>query len=227
MITTQKLITSDDPKGTDATAKWRAVYNKQRLTDGSAQCLNESREFWKELGELIQKHSQPDKRFGVATVLGDVTIPIGYNPAICVDEYAKKVKGLKSTYYYNNALTSANFPNPSSKLEPGKIYTIKTIPILETVSSEDCLVELARHSALLVGAQGLPVVDTQKLPKGKWYASFDKKENLWKDSDGLHRVPCVDANDDGDFEFRLGYFERTWNADVVLLCFCDKQSLEA
>lgn len=57
---TKKLITSDDPKGLDATAKWRAVYNKQQLTDGadgSAQRLNESREFWKELGELIQKHS--------------------------------------------------------------------------------------------------------------------------------------------------------------------------
>lgn len=60
MTTKVKLITSDDPKGLDATAKWRAVYNKQQLTDGadgSAQRLNESREFWKELAELIQKHS--------------------------------------------------------------------------------------------------------------------------------------------------------------------------
>ncbi len=59
-MTTKKLITSDDPKGLDATAKWRAVYNKQQLTDGadgSAEHLNESHEFWKELGELIQKHS--------------------------------------------------------------------------------------------------------------------------------------------------------------------------
>jgi hypothetical protein len=40
--------------------------------------------------------------------------------------------------------------------------------------------ELDRHNALLVGAQGLPVVDTALLPKGKWYVSFDQKENLGK-----------------------------------------------
>jgi len=60
MTTKKKLITSEDPKGLDATAKWRAVYNKQKLTDGaqgSAQRLNESKFFWKELGELIQKHT--------------------------------------------------------------------------------------------------------------------------------------------------------------------------
>lgn len=60
MTTKAKLITSNDPKGLDATAKWRGVYNKAKLTDGadgSAQQLNESREFWKELAVLIQKHS--------------------------------------------------------------------------------------------------------------------------------------------------------------------------
>lgn len=66
-MTTKKLITSDDPKGRDATAKWRGVYDKAELKDndgpqlGSAQRLNESKEFWKELGVLIQKHSTANK----------------------------------------------------------------------------------------------------------------------------------------------------------------------
>ncbi len=226
---TQKLITSNDPKGQDATAKWIAAYNKAQLTDGadgSAQRLNESKKFWKELALLIEEHSKPDKRFGIATTLCDVTIPIDYNSDTCVNDYDQKVKSLKTTYYYNDALISKNFPNPSNKLVPGKTYTIKLIPILETVKSEDCLKELARHNALLVGAQGIPVVDTAKLPKGKWYASFDQKENLWKDSDGRHRVPFVRANAGGDFKFSLGYFEGVWDGHGCLLCFCDK-SLEA
>lgn len=63
-MTTKRLITSEDPKGLDATAKWRGVYNNAGLTDGangSAQRLNESREFWKELGVLIRKCSATDQ----------------------------------------------------------------------------------------------------------------------------------------------------------------------
>lgn len=79
-MTTKKLITSDDPKGLDATAKWRAVYNKQQLTDGadgSAQRLNESREFWKELAELIQKHSATNQ-YANEVVSSNYTYPKEY-----------------------------------------------------------------------------------------------------------------------------------------------------
>jgi hypothetical protein len=38
--------------------------------------------------------------------------------------------------------------------------------------------------------------------------------------DGYHRVPYVNANSDGDFEFNLGNFENDWNDDNCLLCFC-------
>lgn len=40
-------------------------------------------------------------------------------------------------------------------------------------------------------------------------------------SDGNHRVPNVNANSDGDFNFNLGNFENDWNSDNCLLCFCD------
>lgn len=92
-MTTKKLITSDDPKGLDATAKWRAVYNKQQLTDGadgSAQRLNESREFWKELAELIQKHSATN-RYESEVVSSNYTYPKEYKGPKPIAEQVKTI----------------------------------------------------------------------------------------------------------------------------------------
>ncbi len=222
---TEKITSNQENRIMDLT---RDMVRGLNLTKDEAQEIIEK-------GGLLQEQIKPifqklvivDNRFGPAIKEFDVTIPADYNPANCIDVYAKKVKGLKTTYYYNDALTSANFPNPSNTLQPGKTYTVKLIPILETVTSEDCLIHLAKQNARLVGAQGLPVIDTQKLPKGKWYVSFDQKENLWKDSDGYHWVPYVFADGVGDFEFSLGCFGDGWAAGLVLLCFCDKQSLDA
>ena len=59
MMTTKKLITSDDPKGRQATDLFRGAYNKAQLTEEQAQRLNENRsgEFTTELLQLIQKCS--------------------------------------------------------------------------------------------------------------------------------------------------------------------------
>ncbi len=40
-------------------------------------------------------------------------------------------------------------------------------------------------------------------------------------ADGNHRVPNVNANSDGDFNFNLGNFENVWNDDNAFLCFCN------
>ena len=40
-------------------------------------------------------------------------------------------------------------------------------------------------------------------------------------ADGNHRVPNVNANSDGDFNFNLGNFENEWNDDNAFLCFCN------
>ena len=99
-MTTKKLITSDDPKGLDATAKWRAVYNKQQLTDGadgSAQRLNESREFWKELGELIQKHSATNQ-YANEVVSSNYTYPKEYKGPKSI---AEQVKTIATTFGLN------------------------------------------------------------------------------------------------------------------------------
>lgn len=40
-------------------------------------------------------------------------------------------------------------------------------------------------------------------------------------SDGNHRVPNVNRNSDGDWNFNLGNFENDWDSDNCLVCFCD------
>jgi hypothetical protein len=151
-------------------------------------------------------------------------VPTDYDHNTCIDKFGKRVKKEKTTYYYNDAFTSKNFANATNKLEPGKTYKVKIFPILSTVTSDDCMNFLGKQEAILVGGQGETLVydlHKDKLPKGKYTVSFDKKDALWTDSDGDHRVPLVDAYSGGDFEFSLGYFEIDWNAGHCLLCFCD------
>jgi hypothetical protein len=39
-------------------------------------------------------------------------------------------------------------------------------------------------------------------------------------SDGNHRVPNLNHNSDGDWNFNLDNFENDWNEDNCFLCFC-------
>lgn len=56
-MTTTQLITSNDPKGQDAVAKFCAAYNKMGFNPEAAQRLNESGEFWQGLKTLMGQHS--------------------------------------------------------------------------------------------------------------------------------------------------------------------------
>ena len=156
---------------------------------------------------------------------GTFTVPDNYNHDTQVDDFAKKTRKLKSTYYYNDELTSKNFSKATNKLIPGKTYGVKMFPLLEGgISSEDCLAFLESNNAILVGAQGITALQADQpdiFPTGKWTVSFDEKDALWKDAGGGHRVPYVSRYSFGDWEFDLGYFEGSWNSDDVLVCFCD------
>ena len=44
---------------------------------------------------------------------------------------------------------------------------------------------------------------------------------LMRYADGNHRVPNVNRNSDGDFNFNLGNFENDWDDDNCLLCYCN------
>jgi hypothetical protein len=165
-----------------------------------------------------------DERFGTTIVEFELTVPADYNHDTQIDTSGKKARKEKTTYYYNDDLISKNFAKATNKLVPGKTYKVKIIPILQTVTSEDCMTFLKKQNAVLVGGQGATLVydlAKDKLPKGKYTVSFDEKEALWKDAGGYRRVPYVIADTDGDFSFNLGSFGLDWASVHCVLCFCD------
>ena len=118
-MTTKKLITSNDPKGLDATAKWHGVYNKAKLTDGadgSAQHLNESKEFWKELAVLIQKHSATNQ-FANEVVSSKYTYPSEFKPRPIGEQVEMIAKnfGLDGTQAYEFIKTLPTLPEGSEE----------------------------------------------------------------------------------------------------------------
>ncbi|MHB8652059.1 MAG: hypothetical protein ACYC8S_02900 [Minisyncoccota bacterium] len=154
-----------------------------------------------EVKPILQKLAMVDQRFGPAVKEFEFTVPAGYKHGSQLGTFAKKTKKLSTTYYFNDALTSANFAKATNKLVPGKTYKVKIFPILSRVSSRDCMSFLAKQNAIMVGGQGVTLLQDQKadeFPVGKWTVSFDEKDALWIDSDGDHGVPIVGRDSDGD-----------------------------
>ena len=177
-----------------------------------------------DIEEVLRKHAISDKRFGLPVIEFTITVPTDYKHENQINTFAKKVKKLKTTNYYNDDFTDENFTKATNKLEPGKTYIVKIHPILQTVQSEDCVLFLKKQNSILVGGQGLSLVyelNKEAFPKGKYTVSFDEKDALWVDSVGHHRVPGLNAYSGGDFSFDLGDFEGEWNDNGCLLSVCE------
>lgn len=91
-MTTKKLITSDDPKGRQATDLFRGAYNKAQLTEEQAQRLNENRggDFTTELLQLIQKHSATNQ-YANEVVSSNYTYPKEYKGPKLIAEQVKTI----------------------------------------------------------------------------------------------------------------------------------------
>ena len=151
-----------------------------------------------------------------------LTVPKEYDHSSQLTSFAKANR--QGFVYYNSDITDSNFVRASQRLVPGKTYSVKIFQINKTVSSKDCLGFLRKHKAILVGAQGISLVWEQVKDKflvSRWIVSFDKKDALWKDPNGDHRVPFVYRCSDGDWEFGLGGFKYNWRDDHCLLYVCD------
>lgn len=119
---------------------------------------------------LLKKNAIIDQRFGAALTEFDLTVPMDYVHTTYINQAKKEVKKLKTTYYYNDDLNSKNFANATTTLVPGKTYKVKIYPILSTVSSVDCMNFLKRQRAILVGGQGVILVQSmhkEHFPEGK------------------------------------------------------------
>ncbi len=170
------------------------------------------------------KPAEPTEKFGLFADLGIITVPDDYVHEKRLTTFGKKNR--KKFYYYENEITDKNFPNPTRILKPGDKLRVRAFKqvVGGTTTSEERMAFLATQKAIHTGAQGASLVFDQKrdqLPKGKWYASFDEPDRLWKDADGYNRVPVVRADSDGDFYWVLGGFEAVWGVDRAFLCFCD------
>jgi hypothetical protein len=169
----------------------------------------------------MSKLSIADKRFELVKTF-DITVPENYKHGVRLDSFRKEHK--KEFYYYNEAITDKNFENATTKLEPGRKLKVKVFNIKETVTSTDCMEFLKSQKAILLGAAGASLcyeLAKEQFPLNSWNISFDEKDALWTDSDGCHGVPGLGHVSDGDWKFGLGYFERAWDSDYSLLCFCD------
>jgi len=154
----------------------------------------------------------------------EITVPDDYANDTHLGSF--KEQYAKAFYYYNDDINDENFGKATIKLTPGRKFAVKifrqTIP--GGTTSEERMGFLHSQGAVFTGAQGASLVFEQKrdeLPKGFAYVSFDKKEALWRDSDGNHRVPYLGRFSDGAWDFDLGRFERGWDVGHCLLCFCD------
>ena len=177
-----------------------------------------------EFGKPGNKHAivaKPAEKFALLVDLGIITITKEISLDVFFSENGEKL------HDYSKGITDENFPNPSRILKPGDRVRVRAFHqiVPGTTTSEERMAFLEKQPGnFYAGAQGIVHVFEQKrdqLPKGKWYASFDKKDHLWEEPDGSHGVPHVDADSDGDFHVYLGDLELDWSDDDALLSFSD------
>lgn len=164
------------------------------------------------------------EKFGLLVDLGTITVPDDYEHANRLGSFNEKYHD--QFYYYNEIVTDQNFQNPSHTLRPGERLWVRAFKqvVSGQTTSEERIAFLESQNAVFVGAQGASLIFERKLnllPKDYWYASFDKKERLWKDTGGLHRVPVLFIRSGGQCYFRLGFFEKMWHSDRAFLSFCN------
>lgn len=165
-----------------------------------------------------------EQHFGSPINEFEFTVPVDYKHDTQIDTFAEKTKKLKTTHYFDDALTSANLAKATNRLEPGKTYKVKIFSIPATATSEDCMTFLGKQNAILVGGQGITLLQEQKpdkFPVSKLTMSFDQKEASWTDSEGDHMVPCVYRCSDGRWRFEFFVFVHDSCSFLYLLCFCD------
>jgi len=171
----------------------------------------------------VSAKDEGDNRFELIKTI-NLVVPGNYVHATRLASFKKE--NYENFFGYNSDITDKNYARVTNKLVPGQKGKVKIFQIKEPVSALDCLKKLKKERAILVGAQGASLVwelKKKELPLGKWGVSFDKKEVLWRNGLGDHRVPKIFGVSDGAWYFDLSDFEGDWGGDSYLLCFCDFQ----
>lgn len=169
---------------------------------------------------------KPIDKFSLLADLGFIVVPNDYEHSIQLARFKERHQGGKEkTFdYFNQDITDSNFSNPSRILLPGEKLRVRVFHqvVSGTTTSKERTDFLLNQGVVYVGAQGASLVYDQKhdsLPKGKWYASYDEDDRLWKDSKGDHGLPGIRADRDGVFFFNLCRTEYLWNDYNAMICF--------
>jgi hypothetical protein len=155
MMTTKKLITSDDPKGRQTTDLFRGAYNKAQLTEEQAQRLNENRggEFTTELLQLIQKHSATNQ-YANEVVSSNYTYPKEYKGPKPIAEQVKTIAtmfGLDPTQALEFAKNLPTLPEGSEgwfAIPKVSVVATKQFPAITDKAEQYCEAVKLVHTKL-------------------------------------------------------------------------------
>jgi hypothetical protein len=177
---------------------------------------------------MSEKPAMVDKRFGPAIKELEFTVPKDYDHDTQPHTYETLALSQEIIYKFDRTgLTYPYLPKATNKLESGRTYRVRIFPILETVTSPDCLTFLKKQGAFLVGGRGLTLLQDNKFdefPLDKYTVSFDEKDALFngyvRNRFGLyHILLMLDCNPYGHKRPCYGRFEDELRSDVCLLCF--------
>jgi len=163
-----------------------------------------------EVSEVYQKIIDEKQRFGIVKDLGAVVVPKDYNHATRLASFKKENE--KKFCFYSDEITDQNYSHPTRILKPGDKLRVKIFgqTVFCLTKSQERIAFLDARRAVYTGAQGASLVFEQKaneLPKGFEYSSYDKKENLFENSEESHGLPNICAFLDGGFRFERARFE--------------------
>ena len=106
--------------------------------------------------------SEPTDKFAPLVDLGIITVPDDYNHTTWLDSFRARYQNDKTKlfYYYHDAITDENFPNPSRVLKPGDRFCVRVFKqiVPGTTTSEERKAFLAREKAVFTGAHGAALV---------------------------------------------------------------------
>jgi hypothetical protein len=152
-----------------------------------------------------------------------ITATLNYKHRKLLKNLAQDTK--RGLHFYDDDMTQRHYGRVSNRLLAGESYTGKIWQINESqrLTSPECLQFLADNKVLLTGAQGLAVGWQQSkeyFPLGKWLISFDEKNKLWKDANGVYRLPCVLHLSEDDYKIYLDCFDDVWDDGYSLFGIC-------
>ncbi|MDQ5971473.1 MAG: hypothetical protein QG566_419 [Patescibacteria group bacterium] len=168
--------------------------------------------------KLLKENAIIDKRFGKAIREFEITVPFNYNHYEQMEEFCKKNNHMP---YFKH---DVNHIDQNNCLQLGKTYKACILPILDTVTNEDCMIFLRKQNAVLLGEHGAFLVwslKPEQFPKNEWTCSFTEEDSLENESD-YYRLCNIHAKLDGNFEFNLGAYNDDWEEGNFILCFYDQ-----